>query len=186
MVKAIVFIFMYLSPSKQHISRMMKKLLFILAFTVFSIASYAQEVTTYYFIRHAEKQRQNPSDRDPDLTFDGYKRADKWKEVFQYIPLDAVYATNYNRTKQTAKPTADSKSLPVLIYDPRNMYTESFQHNTKGKRVLVVGHSNTTPSFVNKILGKNKYKQIDDKNNANLYIVTIVDGKVSDTVLKIN
>ncbi|MEQ6123989.1 histidine phosphatase family protein [Pseudotenacibaculum sp. MALMAid0570] len=164
----------------------MKKVLFILAFALFSLASYAQEVTTYYFIRHAEKQRTNPKDRNPSLTFDGYKRADNWKEVFKYIPLDAVYSTDYNRTKLTAKPTADSKKLPILVYNPRNMYSEGFQNNTKGKRVLVVGHSNTTPAFVNKILGKNKYKQIDDSNNSNLYIVTVIDGKVSDTVLKIN
>lgn len=173
----------------------MKKLLFILAFTVFSLSSYAQEtqedqkkpeVTTYYFIRHAEKQRQDKTDRDPSLTFDGYKRADGWKDVFQFIPLDAVYSTNYNRTKLTAKPTADSKKLPILSYDPRNMYSESFQYNTKGKHVLIVGHSNTTPAFVNKVLGENRYKQIDDNNNSNLYIVTIVDGKATSTVLKIN
>lgn len=164
----------------------MKKIVFILAFSLFTLASYAQEVTTYYFIRHAEKQRQNPNDKNPSLTFQGYKRADKWKEVFKYVPLDAVYSTNYNRTKLTAKPTADSKKLPILVYDPSKMYTESFQYNTKGKKVLIVGHSNTTPAFVNKILGKNKYKQIDDNNNANLYIVTIIDGKVSDTVLKID
>ena len=173
----------------------MKKFIFILALSLFSVVSYAQEtkeeqkesvVTTYYFIRHAEKQRQNPNDRNPSLTFAGYKRADKWKAIFQYVPLDAVYSTDYNRTKETAKPTADSKKLPIRVYDPRNMYTESFQYNTKGKKVLVVGHSNTTPAFVNKILGKNKYKQIDDNNNANLYIVTIIDGKVSDSVLKID
>ena len=164
----------------------MKKVLFVFAFAIFSLASYAQETTTYYFIRHAEKQRQNPDDKDPKLTFDGYKRAEGWKDVFQNIPLSAVYSTSYNRTKLTAKPTADSKKLPVLIYNPGNMYSESFQYNTKGKHVLVVGHSNTTPAFVNKVLGENMYKQIDDSNNSNLYIVTIVDGKASGTLLKIN
>ncbi len=164
----------------------MKKILFILAFTMISLASYAQEITTYYFIRHAEKQRQNPKDRNPHLNSDGYKRANAWKEVFKNIPLDAVYSTEYNRTKETAKPTADSKDLPILVYDPRKMYSEAFQHNTKGKKVLVVGHSNTTPMFVNKVLGKKVYEWIDDRNNANLYIVTIIDGKASSTILYVN
>ena len=53
------------------------------------------------------------------------------------------------------------------------MYDSIFQQETKGKTVLVVGHSNTTPAFVNKILAEEKYKDIDDNNNANLYIVTI-------------
>ncbi len=182
----------YLRISKQS---NMKKILFVLALSLFTFSSYAQEtldppketvVTTYYLIRHAEKQRQNPDDRDPSLTYKGYQRADKWRDIFQYVPLNAVYSTEYNRTKQTAKPTADSKKLPILTYDPRNMYTESFQYNTKGKNVLIVGHSNTTPAFVNKILGKNKYKQIDDNNNANLYVVKVIDGKASASVLRID
>jgi len=173
----------------------MKKFLFVLALSLFTYSSYAQEssddlkkpeVTTYYLIRHAEKQRQNPDDKNPSLTFQGYKRADKWRDIFRYVPLNAIYSTDYNRTKQTAKPTADSKKLPILMYDPSKMYTESFQYNTKGKNVLIVGHSNTTPSFVNKILGINKYKQIDDDNNANLYIVKVIDGKASASVLRID
>jgi len=164
----------------------MKKAILILFFTLFAAFSYAQEVTTYYFIRHAEKQRTDASDKNPHLNFEGYKRADNWKKVFQYVPLNAVYSTDLNRTKETAKPTADSKNLPILVYDPSKMYTESFQFNTKGKHVLIVGHSNTTPAFVNKVLGINKYKQIEDDNNSNLYIVTVTDGKASATVLKID
>ena len=173
----------------------MKKILFLFAFALCTVTSYGQEslnsqpdpeVTTYYFIRHAEKQRQNADDKDPSLTYQGYQRADNWAKIFQFVSFDAVYSTDYTRTKETAKPTADSKNLPILVYDPSNMYTESFQFNTKGKKVLIVGHSNTTPSFVNKVLGKNKYKNMDDKDNGSLFIVTLIDGKPSDVVLKIN
>ena len=165
---------------------MMKKLLLILAFVFCSVLTYAQEVTTYYFIRHAEKQRLDKTNRNPDLNYAGVKRAESWKVVFSNVKFDAVYSTDYNRTKLTAKPTADAKGLPILLYNPRKMYTESFQYNTKGKTVLVVGHSNTTNAFVNKILGEEKYPQIDDKNNSNLYIVTVTDGKASSVLLKIN
>lgn len=172
----------------------MKKLIFIFILSLISTISFSQEqetkehsvVTTYYFIRHAEKQRQNPQDRNPHLTFEGYKRADTWAKVFKFIPLNAVYSTDYNRTKETAKPTADSKNLPILVYDPKNIYSESFQFNTKGKSVLVVGHSNSTPSFVNKVLGQNEYKQIEDNNNSNLYIVTVIDDTATCTVLSID
>lgn len=177
----IAFFFIFV----EQINHIMRKIVFIFAL-LFTVISYAQEVSTYYFIRHAEKQRQNPDDKDPRLTFNGYKRADKWKVVLSSVKFDAVYSTNYNRTKETAKPTADANNLPILVYNPRSMYSESFQYNTKGKNVLVVGHSNTTPVFVNKILGKDVYKQIDDKNNANLYIVTVRDGKASAVLLKID
>lgn len=164
----------------------MKKIIFVLAFTLMSIVSYAQETTTYYFIRHAEKIRTNPNDKDPGLSFDGYKRADKWKAVLSNVKFDAVYSSNYNRTKLTAKPTADANKLPILLYDPSKMYTESFKFNTKGKNVLIVGHSNTTPAFVNTILGENKYKQISDDNNSNLYIVTVTGDVITSTLLKID
>lgn len=148
--------------------------------------SYAQEITTYYFIRHAEKLRIDKTDKNPNLNFNGYKRAEAWKDVFSDVPFDAIYSTDYNRTKLTAKPTATSKNLPILLYNPNMMYSEAFQNNTKGKTVLVVGHSNTTNVFVNKILGIEKYNEINDNNNSNLYIVTISNEKISSILLKIN
>jgi 2,3-bisphosphoglycerate-dependent phosphoglycerate mutase len=110
----------------------------------------------------------------------GLKRAEKWAEYFKNIHLDAVYSTNYNRTMQTSKPTAESKKLAIINYNPKNMYDSVFQKNSEGKTVLVVGHSNTTPAFANKILGKKKFKDIDDKDNSSLFIITITKkGKTS-------
>lgn len=164
----------------------MRKYILIFAFALCSAFVYGQETTTYYFIRHAEKVRVNPNDKDPGLSYDGFKRADKWSKVFEKINISAVYSTDYNRTKLTAKPTADANGLPVLLYNPSKMYTESFQYNTKGKNVLVVGHSNTTPMFVNKILGKEKYKAMSDDDNSSLYIVTVTGNTITDTVVVID
>ncbi len=164
----------------------MKKIILTFIFLSLSLISYAQEITTYYFIRHAEKLRIDKTDKNPNLNFNGYKRAEAWKDVFSNVSFDAVYSTDYNRTKLTAKPTAISKNLPILLYNPNTMYSEAFQNNTKGKTVLVVGHSNTTNVFVNKILGIEKYNEIKDNNNSNLYIVTISNGEISSILLKIN
>lgn len=164
----------------------MKKIVYLIAI-LSSLSLYAQqEVTTYYFIRHAEKVRADQTNKNPDLNAEGLKRAKKWREVFSNVQFDAVYSTDYNRTKQTAKPIADVRNLPVLLYNPRKMYDDAFKSNTKGKTVLVVGHSNTTPAFVNTILGKQKYPQINDRNNANLYIVTVTKEDVTDVLLKID
>ena len=43
----------------------------------------------------------------------------------------------------------------------------------------MVGHSDTTPEFVNAILGKQEYPQIEDSNNGNLYIVSLINSEVS-------
>jgi 2,3-bisphosphoglycerate-dependent phosphoglycerate mutase len=36
-----------------------------------------------------------------------------------------------------------------------------------------VGHSNTTPAFVNAVLGEHTYEDIDDNENGMLYIVKV-------------
>jgi len=164
----------------------MKKIHLIYIFIFTSLLSNAQEVTTYYFIRHAEKLRVDKTDRNPNLNSKGLKRAKAWKEIFSNISFDAIYSTDYTRTRLTAKPTADSKNLPILIYNPRDLYSKAFQNQTKGKTILVVGHSNTTNVFANKVVGFEKYQEIKDNNNSNLYIVTLTDKKASSVLLKID
>lgn len=142
--------------------------------------------TTYYLIRHAEKDRSDKTNRNPELNKVGQARATAWATHFKDIDLDLVYSTNYNRTQQTATPTAVNKRLEVLPYDPSSLYDKEFKMATKGKEVLVVGHSNTTPAFVNAILGKKKYEDLDDSENGMLFTVTVTkDGAISK-VEKIN
>lgn len=167
----------------------MKKYLLLIVFALGTFASFAQEkdeeVTTYYLIRHAEKNRAIKGDKDPVLTIKGAERADNWAKVLATANINMVYTTNYNRTKETALPIAKQNDLRLYVYNPRKMYDEGFKFNTKGKNVLVVGHSNTTPFFANKILGKNIYKQIDDNNNGNLYIVTVTKSGATSVLLRI-
>ena len=141
-----------------------------------SAADADYEITTYYLIRHAEKDRSDPNDRNPYLMETGEARANRWADYFKEIDLDAVYSTNYNRTIQTATPTAEWHELEVQIYDAGSLHDRAFQFATKGKKVLVVGHSNTTPTFVNTILGEEKYEWMHDKDNASLYVVTLKDS----------
>ena len=164
---------------------MKKFLLIIFVFTLF-IACTSDKTTTYYLIRHAEKDRTNNTNKNPNLNSDGVIRAEKWAKHFENIVLDAVYSTDYNRTQQTAAPTAKSKDLIVQSYNSSKMYDSIFKKNTKGKTILVVGHSNTTPVFANAILGQKKYKNMADNDNASLYIVTVVNDKKSSEIKKVN
>ncbi|REG87971.1 SixA phosphatase family protein [Winogradskyella sediminis] len=138
------------------------------------------ESSTYYLIRHAEKDRTDPSNHNPNLTDVGLKRAENWAKYFKDIKFDAVYSSDYNRTKQTALPTANANNLEIQIYNPSNLQVETFINNTKGQTVLIVGHSNTTPKFTNELLGEKKYEDMADNFNGGLYIVTITkDGKTA-------
>jgi phosphohistidine phosphatase SixA len=141
------------------------------------------ETSTYYFIRHAEKDRSDASNNNPHLIEKGKQRAEHWKDVLKNIKFDAVYSTDYHRTIETAQPTALKNNVEITFYNPKEINIHEFLNNTIGQSVLVVGHSNSTPEFVNKLLGKEKYEHIDDSNNANLYIVTVFGDTISDTFL---
>jgi phosphohistidine phosphatase SixA len=145
-----------------------------------------QKMTTYYLIRHAEKDRSDKSNKNPHLTEAGKKRAENWVKVLKDVKFDMVYTTNYNRTIETATPTAKANDLPLTIYNPQDMASKEFMADTNGKIVLIVGHSNTTPQFVNSLLGDKKYDDIADDNNANLYIVTVSQNSKSSTVLVVD
>lgn len=142
------------------------------------------EVTMFYFIRHAEKDRSNPENKDPELTSDGQLRAEYWSEVLKEIPLDAVYSTDYKRTQQTAAPVAKSRQLEILSYDPGKSDLTDWAQQYKGGHILVVGHSNTTPALVNSLLGEQRYGDIDDSNNGSLFIVYYKPGEVSSIRLQ--
>lgn len=143
-------------------------------------------VSTFYLIRHAEKDRSDPENVDPELSQKGLGRAMHWAEILNEVDLDAIYSTNFNRTSMTAAPTSVKKNIDVQYYDPRIIDIAQFKEENLNKKVLIVGHSNTTPEFVNLLLGEDKYTQIDDSENGNLYIVTIVDGVATSNRLQFN
>jgi broad specificity phosphatase PhoE len=160
----------------------MKKYLLIVAFFVLQVSFGQNSITTYYFIRHAEKV---DNSKNPDLSEIGFERAKLWNKIFSEINLDAIYSTDFKRTLQTITPIANSKKVTIINYDPKTIDIESFKKNTLGKKVLVVGHSNTIPNFVNQIIDKNIYNDIDDVIFGNLYIVTINGDSISHQLLKL-
>lgn len=163
-------------------------LLLLLILSLFSCEqNNADEMTTYYFIRHAEKDVSDPSNEDPELIKAGRIRAEKWKEVFKEVPLDMVYSSKYKRAYQTAKPVADDHALPVSLYNTEELNDEDFQQETRGKTVLVVGHSNLNPEFVNYIIEEEKYEDIPETESGSLFIVNMTPTGVKNShVLYIN
>lgn len=145
-----------------------------------------KEPSTFYFIRHAEKDRSDKNNRNPHLTDVGRARANHWKEILKHVDFDAVYSTDYYRTKETALPLAQENNVDLTIYDANNLDGEKLKIDNVGKTILVVGHSDTTPKFVNHVIGQEKYNAIDDSNNGNLYILSVVGDVIVDQVLEIN
>jgi broad specificity phosphatase PhoE len=143
-------------------------------------------VTTFYLIRHAEKDRSNPEAVDPELNQDGLGRAMHWAEILKEVSLDAIYSTDFERTSMTAAPASVKNNITVQFYDPDTLEVAQFKKENYGKNVLVVGHSNTTPALVNKLIGEEKYSAMDDYDNGSLFIVQFVGDRATDIRLVFN
>jgi len=133
----------------------------------------SEEITTYYFIRHAEKDTTDAKNKDPELTEAGVKRAQNWAQTFKDIDFDLIYSSDYKRTLNTAQPIAENQNEEIKFYNTKKLNDKDFQENTKNKTVLVVGHSDLNPEWVNYILGKKKYQDLDESVYGSLFIVTI-------------
>lgn len=146
----------------------------------------ASEITTYYFIRHAEKDTTD-SGKDPELTGQGRERAQKWVEVFKDVEFDLIYSSDYKRTLNTAKPIAESQGKEIALFNTKKLNDRDFQEKTKGKKVLIVGHSNLNPQWVNYILEEQKYEDLSEAQYGSLFIATIhPDGSRTSEVLYFN
>ena len=136
-----------------------------------------QKETIFYLIRHAEKDQSNSENSDPSLTNKGIKRANNWASYFDTIQLNSIYSTDYIRTKQTIFPVSELKQITPKIYSVDELDINQFITSNQGKRVLISGHSNTTPTMVNKLIGESKYSDMLDSDNKSLYIVNIINSK---------
>jgi len=125
-------------------------------------------------VRHAETEFPDDAEdpRNPFLREVGLAQAARLAELLAPAGLDRVYSTEYHRTWSTATPSADATGLEVQPYDPSDLL--GFAEELKGMqgRILVVGHSNTTPMLV-EALGGDPGEPIDEKTEFNrLYTLT--------------
>ena len=154
-----------------------------LLLTILSMSfMYSQEKTTIYLIRHAEKAE---ATSDPDLSEAGKARANRWAEWLADKGITAIYSTPYKRTQQTAQPLAQKLNQQVITYNPAEADLKAMAGKHEGQSIVIVGHSNTIPMYVNKLIGENKYPDIDEAEFGNIFIITLENGRVSHELLKI-
>ncbi len=142
----------------------------------------AQDLTTFILIRHAEKGDDDP--QDPSLSAEGQDRAAKLRDMLSNTSIDAIVSTPYKRTQQTVRPLAGQKFLGITDYDPRDQdIVSKLAEEYKGKTVVVSGHSNTTPFYVNQLAGTD-FGQLDEEEYDKVFIVTFSElGKGNVTIL---
>ncbi|MEX0647632.1 MAG: phosphoglycerate mutase family protein [Balneolaceae bacterium] len=129
--------------------------------------------STFILVRHAEKA---DNSEDPDLSAAGYERADRLAEMLSNFRFDAVYSTSLIRTQKTAAPVAAQNGLPVQEYSHREFDTliPGWLETHKGQTVFITGHSNSTPTAANGLLGREHFSEkFDESDFGNILIITI-------------
>lgn len=139
-----------------------------------------QNPTTIYLIRHAEKQDDT---KNTNLSPEGFERAENWKKYFEETPIDAFYSSGFQRARHTCQPIAFSRDKNISIYKNHLMDLKKIIKENKGKTILIVGHSNRIPKFINALLGEEKYPEILEPEFGNLYIIKELDGQISTELI---
>jgi len=136
-------------------------------------------VTQIYILRHTEKADDSA---DSLLSQAGIERAKYWKKVLQHTGFDQVYTTDFKRNIQTAELIAESSSVKPELYHPMSFEVLKFLKLIEGKKVLIIGHSNTIPDMVNRLIGETRFPPMSHDNYNILYVVTITPDGTASTV----
>src|SRR4051812_28152413 len=131
------------------------------------------KTTSYFIVRHAEKEAATTMSTDVPLSAQGKQRAEALRETLKNEQIKEIYSTNYIRTKSTAQPLADLLHLAIEVYNPSDTsFVSHLKANAKGN-VLIVGHSNTVDDLVNKLMGSKEIAgDLQDSEYGDLFIVT--------------
>jgi phosphohistidine phosphatase SixA len=143
---------------------------FMLTFLT-SVGHAQQKFTTFILLRHAEKVADGS--KNPLLTEEGKKRADRLVLLLQQTSVQAIYSTHFTRTRETVAPLAKSKSLSVLEYEAFSKEEiEKMLVTYGGGTIVVCGHSNNIPWIANYLTAE-KFNDFADDEYRNILIVTV-------------
>ena len=123
--------------------------------------------TRIFFVRHADKASET---EDPHLSDLGKKRALYWKNFLKDIPFDEVYITDFHRSVETASILS---SLTPKYYSALSFDIVKHAQEHSGQSILIIGHSNTIPDMVNRLLPEPTYPPMSHRNYNLIYQVVI-------------
>jgi phosphohistidine phosphatase SixA len=155
---------------------------FLLGLFLFSLAGsdvFAQHrKLTVILLRHAEKDLSDADDPNPNLSAEGKARAQRLIQVINKYEPDAIYSTNYIRTRATVAPLAQTRRMMYQFYDPRNLnQMRDLILSGKIKRIVVVGHNNTTAALANLLIKQDKYKNFEESEYDKIWVIRIKRNK---------
>lgn len=142
----------------------------------------AQESTTIFVVRHAERASQ---EGDSPLSAAGQARAARLAVMLRDAGITHAFSTEYVRTRATVAPVAEQAGIAPTVVPARDLpaLLATLRALPPGSRAVVAGHSNT----INRIAGGLAGQQIPDLPETEydrLYVVTMDGERVSVVLLR--
>lgn len=128
------------------------------------------KTTTYYIVRHAEKEAATAMSSDVPLTAAGTARAEALPQAVGG-KADRIFSTNFLRTRSTAQPLATQTGKSIELYDPRDTGFVQRLKALNEKQIVIVGHSNTVDDLVNGLLNRIALSDLAETQYGDLFIV---------------
>jgi phosphohistidine phosphatase SixA len=139
-------------------------------------ASRAANGPLVILVRHAEKADDSPT--DPTLSAAGEARARALADALRDAGVTHVITTQFRRTGLTAAPLARQLGLTPEVVPTQgagahdSLVAAAVRRRGPREVVLVVGHSNSVPSYV-AALGGPRMPQICDAQYGNLFVLSL-------------
>lgn len=150
---------------------MKKLILSSVLLLVIAVTAYAQ-TTTFILVRHAEKE--SDGSRDPELKAEGKLRAERFSALISKTNIDAIYSTDYKRTRNTVASLATAKQLSVNTYSSMKAADlEALLAKYRGGTIVLAGHSNTVPEIANALVGEKRFAQFSDDDYGNVLVISV-------------
>jgi len=131
---------------------------------------------TVYLARHAEKNLSPENLDDPPLSFCGGQRAEALARILREVKLERVFSTPFQRTRDTALPSASAHGLEIEDYDPADLDGFSTELLKNQQNALVIGHSNTTAVLAGLLIGE-AGEEFEEDEYDRLYLVTVAGAQ---------
>lgn len=156
----------------------MKYLKFLTIIIFFSSCS----TQTFYIVRHAEKDGNTD---EAGLSAAGIERGVALEKYLADKKLDTVFTSEKRRTVLTGLSVSLPQSLPQIALkqwpqQDLDKFISRLKSINTSKNILVVGHTNTIPPFVQALCGQ-QIPAIQETEYNNMYIISI-KGKAATLV----
>lgn len=161
--------------------RKLRRIAFALLFTGFAVLLSwffeSQVTTTVIVTTHAELE--TDLNANSGLSDQGIKRANSLASTLSSIDVvsgvDAIYATTYRATQETAEPISRLLDLPINIVDQDIVedFIESIKNDHSGQIILIVSHPENLSRLVVELQGSKNINTESLNKNDQLFIVTV-------------